>query len=465
MDVPDKHPNDRLARWISIAGLNNTQLAAQVRALAHQEGHPHVNPDSRRVRAWRQGEHPRPPVPQLLVSVLRQHTGHPLTLDDIGMGSKAHVPLHEREWTHTVLAQELTSLSRGDLVGARFHEPSLQGSVLLNAVRPWVSLQERSATARGTWHLGHTDVDRLHTLTEVLRSLDNLHGGGMARHAVLGQVTRVSNLIAHASYSEAVGRRLFTAVADLAGVAGWMSHDVGEHTAAQRYFLLALRAAKEAANAPIGAHILNCMARQATHLGRPGDALELVHLALYGVRRSATPTVRAVLHSLEARSHAIMGHASEFERAAHQAEAALSAAHPTGEEPAWARFFDSAEYSATIGVCHQILARGSDSDPGYARRSVEMIEYAIDHRPAERHRSLAFDYIGLARALLVQGETERALAVTQQALNLIPDLSSTRVMDRLHELSAEAAIADDTHAAILHETLVRAQRSSQHTGR
>ncbi len=460
MDVPDKHPNDRLARWISVAGLNNTQLASQIRTLAHQEGHPHVNPDSRRVRAWRQGERPRPPVPHLLVSVLRHHTGHPLTLDDIGMGSDAHVPLHEREWTHTVLAQELTSLSRSDLVGARFHEPSLQGSALLSALQPWVSLPERPATARGTWRLGHTDIDRLHTLTEALRSLDNLHGGGIARHAVLGQVTRVSDLLAHASYSEAVGQRLFTAVADLAGVAGWMSHDVGDHTAAQRYFLLALRAAKEAANAPIGAHILNCMARQATHLDRPSDALELVHLALYGVRRSATPTVRAVLHSLEARSHAIMGHTSEFERAAHQAEAALSATHTAVEEPTWARFFDRAEHAATIGVCHQILARGSD--PGHARRSVQMIEYAIDHRPAERHRSLAFDHIGLARALLVQGETERALAVTQQALNLLPDLSSTRVMDRLHDLSTEAATMNDTYATNLHETLVRAQGASQH---
>src|SRR5690625_4819076 len=105
--VPDKPPNERLARWISVAGLHNTQPADQLRAAAHQERHPHVNPDSRRVRAWRQGERPRPPVPQLLLNVLCQRTGHPLTLDDIGMGSPAHTPLPERDWNRTVLAQEL----------------------------------------------------------------------------------------------------------------------------------------------------------------------------------------------------------------------------------------------------------------------------------------------------------------------------------------------------------------------
>ncbi|MEV2277678.1 hypothetical protein AB0I72_19030 [Nocardiopsis sp. NPDC049922] len=442
-----RSPNQRLAHWIDSSGLNHTQLAAKVRDLARDRGQTQVYPDARRVRAWKQGERPRDPVPELLLNILTEHTGQHLTLSDIGLGEDGALPLSERTWNAHVLTGELAALTRSDIMRGETSPASgqlLHGNELLEGVRPWASLPVHPAHARGTRRLGHSDVSRLEALTQSLRSLDNLHGGGTARQAVIGQLAGVTDMLANASYTDEVGRRLFTAVGDLAGVAGWMCHDVGLHSSAQHYFLLALRAAKEAGTAHLGAHILNCMARQASHLEHPDDALELVHLALYGVRRVATPTVRAVLHSLEARAHAMMGHPDEFARSAHQAELAFGDSD-TVEEPSWVRFFDTGEYYATIGVCHQIVARVSD--PAHATLSVWMMEQAIQARPVERHRSLAFDHIGLARALLVQRETEAALAKTRTALELLPDLASTRVVDRLREVSVEARpFAGDAHA-------------------
>ena len=128
------------------------------------------------------------------------------------------------------------------------------------------------------------------------------------------------------------------------------------HAAAQRYFLLALQAAKEADAPNLAAHVLGCMARQAGHLGRPGDALELIHLARYGARHTMTPRIGALLYSLEARYNAMMGRLKDFDRAAGQAEAAFADCG-SEQDPSWVTYFDTSEYYATLGICHQIIAR------------------------------------------------------------------------------------------------------------
>ena len=203
-----------------------------------------------------------------------------------------------------------------------------------------------------------------------------------------------------------------------------MCHDVSMHAAAQRYFLLAFQAAREADAPNLGAHVLSCMARQAGHLDRPRDALELVHLARYGARHSATPRIDALLYSLEARYNAMMGRLKDFDRAAGQAETAFADCG-LAKDPAWVAYFDTSEYYATLGICHQIVAR--TSAPGHARRSIDMIGYALAHRDPSRVRSRAFDYLGLSRAYLAAGELEPAEAAGTAALD-----SSVRSAPRVY---------------------------------
>jgi hypothetical protein len=224
-----------------------------------------------------------------------------------------------------------------------------------------------------------------------------------------------------------------------------MCHDVSLHAAAQRYFLLALQAAKEADDPSLGAHVLSCMARQAGHLGRPGEALELIHLARYGARHTATPTVGALLHSLEARYYAMLGRLKDFDRAAGQAEAAFADRDPD-QDPAWVAYFDTSEYYATLGICHQIAARASV--PGQARRAIDMIGRALAHREPSRVRSRAFDHLGLARAYLVAGDLESAEATGTTALQLTRKVSSARVRDRLLELLHETSPYTSTAAIV-----------------
>ncbi len=244
--------------------------------------------------------------------------------------------------------------------------------------------------------------------------------------------------------SDAVGRELFSAVADLASVAGWMTHDAGRSPEGQRYLLLGLRAAAEAGDIAPAAPLLNCLSRVANHLGRVDDALEMVQLAQYGTRKLPAGRVKSVLAALEARYLAITGDISGFHRAAGAAADGLAAASP-GNDPEWVQWFDPAEYHATIGIAHLLAAR---HQPRLVRTAIDMTGQAIPLRPAERARSRAFDHIGLASAHVLAGEFDAADSAVATAIDLAGGVASTRLADRMAELDAKLAVLGRDPAAL-----------------
>jgi hypothetical protein len=365
----------------------------------------------------------------------------------------------------TQTAAELIGFAKGNLIlGRSGADPRpqefLEGQDLLSIAQSWTTAATDSPSIgikTGRKRIGDQDVAQIRAVTETFRSLDNSYGGGLILEAVIGQLISTASLAEDTTYTEKLGRKLITEIGDLATVAGWMCHDVSMHTAAQRYFLLALQAARDADAPNLVAHVLSCMARQAGHLGRPGDALELIHLARYGARHTATPTIAALLHSLEARYYAMMGRWKEFDRAVGQAEATFTDRDPA-QDPAWVMYFDNSEYYATLGICHQIAAR--TAAPNSARRAIEMIGCALALRDPSRVRSLAFDHLGLARAYLCAGELESAEAAGTTALELIGKVSSARVRDRLRELLRETnpyagtPVIDDLRSRILDQSMI-----------
>jgi hypothetical protein len=302
-NASNRSTNHRLIYWQQRVGLNNTRLAAAIRERAGKCGHRHVQPDARRVRAWRQGERPRDPVPELILEVFSERIGAPLALSDIGLD----IPGAERvrwdgPWPLIQTVAEIITSARGDLMlgrrgGTVPPQEFLRGQDLLCIVQSWTTTAAESpgtAIRSGRKQIGDQEVAQIRAVTEAFRSLDNAYGGGLTREAVIGQLISRASLVEDTTCSEEVGRKLITGIGDLAAVAGWMCHDVSMHSAAQRYFLLAFQAAKEADDPNLAAHVLSCMARQAGHLDRPKDALELIHLARYGARHTATPRIGAL---------------------------------------------------------------------------------------------------------------------------------------------------------------------------
>ncbi|MFF2852827.1 transcriptional regulator [Streptomyces sp. NPDC058001] len=315
---------------------------------------------------------------------------------------------------------------------------------LLNPLQEWVTskpspLAERPAEHAPSGRVGKRQVEDIRAITTMFRDADNRHGGALSRRAVIAQMSDATAMLDSCSYTESTSRALFSAVADLGSVAGWMSFDAGLHKSAQRLFITALHAAAEGGDRAVGAHILQCMARQMSHLDHYEDALDLVALAQYWARRQISPATSSMLASLEARFHAILGNLDDSERAAGQAEEIFDRIDPA-DEPAHMAFFDAAELSATIGVAHQIAAKKSHGShrARRAEKSLSLLGHALSLRPEHRVRSKAFDHLGFARTHLTVGEIDGAREETDTALTLFGSISSKRVADRLAELHDEA---------------------------
>ena len=190
------------------------------------------------------------------------------------------------------------------------------GPSLIEPMKRWLSPvpEQHSVNGRLPGRVSAEEMDRLEETTRLFRSWDAQCGGGLRRMAVVGQLHEVTELLRD-NYAPALSERLFRTAAELALLAGWMAYDIGMQPSAQRYFVLALHAAREAGDTPLGAHVLATMARQMIHINRAQDALELVHLAQYGSHGTTTARMQSLLAAMEARAYANLGDSDNCRRA------------------------------------------------------------------------------------------------------------------------------------------------------
>jgi hypothetical protein len=285
----------------------------------------------------------------------------------------------------------------------------------------------RSGRDRGL--ISEEEVARLEYDAEVFLTFDDQFGGGLRRKAVVGQLNEVADILRE-TRDGAMSRRLFRVASQLAETAAMMSWDSGQQAKAQRYYILALRAAREAGEYAFGAYILGSMARQLLCLGHPDDALELVRIAQDGARGRATPTVLAMLHTREAWAYAKLGRVQGFRRATGKAEDALANARPD-EDPHWIRYFDDSELAGLTGGRLLELCR---DDPRHAEMAQTHIERAINLRRPKYLRAYALDQAKLAQVHLLRRDLEQAAQVGNQALDTAEKTHSDRVRERLQML-------------------------------
>ncbi|MEU4153361.1 transcriptional regulator [Streptomyces sp. NPDC026659] len=451
----DKQPNTLLAYWMDQCGMSRNRLARMVTQRGVQQGITGLATDESRVRAWLKGSTPRDPVPRLIREILSAASDKDLTYADLGLPGESGQTGIRSPWTRPAAIAALSQIIRSELMLPELPDTrteadaatALTGQSLLDPLQEWALSHPDDTTSQSPpgRHIGMSEVEGIRAITNSFRNLDNAHGGVLSRAAVLAQANSVVGMLKNSTYTEIVGQALWSAAADLAGVAGWMSFDAGRHKAAQKTFVSALHAAAEANDKRIGAHILQCMARQMSHLGHPEDALDLVALAQYGARRHLTPATTSMLAALESRFQAILGRTAESEGAAGRAMEAFERVNPDVEEAHMA-FFDLPELHATLGMAHQIAAKHVDGRAriSHVRRSTDLVSAALAVRPVHRQRSMAFDHLGLARTHLADGEVHGAAEETARCLELLGAVQSRRVHDRLGELYVEATPFADT---------------------
>ncbi|MED7950081.1 hypothetical protein [Streptomyces sp. BE303] len=455
-------PNTRLADLFVLTGWSKGELARLVNRRGAAMGQQQLSTDTSRVRRWiEQGEVPRDPVPRVLAAVFTERLGRVVTTEDLGLerhrptrngaAQSAISSLWEPDRTAAVLT-EFTGmdlmLNRRGLVGAG--AALTAGAVVADSLKGWLGGDAvayaasapgpRPVVAQGgarpvvdlydAGPVGPGEVEALERSVQVFRAWDAARGGGLQRKAVVGQLNEVGGLLTH-RHGAAVEQRLWLVAANLAVLAGWMSHDVGLEPTAQKYFLLAAEAAKEAGDRPRAGEAISRAARQMVHLGRADDAIDLMAAAKSGGGGRMLPRTRAMLNTVEAWAHASIGHAQATRRLLGEAED-LFAEEVTGPPPSWMQVFDEAELRGMQALVLRTLAEHDASAAADARRHAERV-IALREGTGQL-RSALFDRITLASVHWITGEPDAADFQVKMVMNLIGQNSSHRTWDRLREM-------------------------------
>ncbi|MET1074370.1 MAG: helix-turn-helix transcriptional regulator [Umezawaea sp.] len=364
-------------------------------------------------------------------------------------------------WDASSIARSVEETARNDLAISR--RAALAGAAavavgpaLVEPLQRWLHPLQTMSRWSSSSAISEEELVALQRVADGLSGWSGRGGFGLARKAVLGQLDELAERLSRAPAGPTTERAFFIG-AELSKVAASMSWDAGLHDAAQRYYVLAVRMAKAGRNDPFAALCLAAMARQMFDLGRPEDGLELVQLAQYGTRRTATPTLQSLLLTREAWAYAQMGQVREFERVVGLAQDSFSQ-RKAKDEPRWLHSFDEAEMEGVIGARTRDLAAGHD--PRLAVAAEKHIRRALDLRDPSLVRNRAFDVIGLARTKMVAGQPEEACHLINEVLPTAERLSSGRVLRKLQDFAKESERHRDLPGVQETRDAIRAMRTA-----
>ncbi|WP_406730025.1 Tat pathway signal protein [Streptomyces sp. NBC_01794] len=365
-------------------------------------------------------------MPALLAEVLSEASGQPLTPGDLGLTAAGPVlDSIQLPLLTEAAAQSLAGWTQMDLFMNR------RDTLKLAVGAPLVLAAERmlGGTARalnnGRKGFDADTVTALEEVTAFFTTADASKGGGLYRSAIVAQLAEVARRIQD-GVPKSLRIRVFTAAADLAALAGWVSHDCGRYPTAQRYWSYGVYAAGEAGAPDRGVEIVTRMSHQMIYLGRPQDALGLLGVA---AAKAEMPATRALVASQTGRVHAALGDERQAEQ--HLGDADELLADGLGDDvPEWVAYFDGAEHAGARAVsARDLTGLGRGRRPASA-----LFEDALRLRKPGFDRVRVMDRVGLAAALFDEGEVERGAAAAQEALNDAARVDSTLVASRLNAL-------------------------------
>jgi hypothetical protein len=445
-----EEPTGRVADVIRSArrsrGWGQLRLVSELRGAAsrREQKLPSDASVKRRIASWENG-HNQPD--DFYGSLLADALG----VSPVNLGLSRSAPaestgLTEAQYPDT---SEAAITSMAELWHADLNDsPALADSALsdrawTDASLRWLVAPEHKAPASGSLggaRVGMADVAMVKTTADTFAALDDRFGGGHARHTVIQYLSREVAPLLRGTYTEAVGRALYSTVAEAMLLAAWMTYDAGQHGLAQRYYLSGLRLAQDARDRRLAGSILSAMSHQATFVGRFSDAATLARAARMGISGVATPTLTAQFWAMEARALARTPDHRAAQHALSEAERALDRRNQ-GDEPEWITYFDDAELSAEAAHCFR--------DINSARKAVE---HAGNAMSGSHVRSDFFATMVLADAHLRAGDVEEACRVALDALDLGEQLRSARAVSYLAEFrTALVPLQASAHVRDLHE--------------
>ncbi|PPK63239.1 helix-turn-helix transcriptional regulator [Actinokineospora auranticolor] len=274
---------------------------------------------------------------------------------------------------------------------------------------------------------GGSLADSLEARVVELRHLDDVVESVDLLPAIRHELAGAESLVREGLYADLVGRRLFTAAAELAQLAGWVASDAGLHDEAQRFYLDGASAAAEVGNDPLAAQLFSSLSYQLANEGDPRDALLLARTAATGAA-DASPVVRALLWERVAWAGAKAADRETTLRALDAVDDAYERRSAEIEEPEWVYWLNRAEIDVMAGRCLIHL--------GAPERAAPLLSAAIATYPREHAREVALYLSWLAESYARTGALDAAQATLDSAHNYATRMPSARTTERLRTVEA-----------------------------
>ncbi|MEU2178639.1 XRE family transcriptional regulator [Nocardia sp. NPDC019219] len=280
--------------------------------------------------------------------------------------------------------------------------------------------------------VGTTEVIDIQTATRTIASVENLRGGGSISLVAGRQLGRFVRLL-DGKASPGTRRALLEAIGNFASVAGYAAFDIGDYTAAERRFRLALWCADTAGSWELRASALADMARKTAYIGNADGGLSLIELAQVRSDRLSA-TTRAMLSALRAQYLAAMERPDEALSEVARADEQFAERNPATDAP-WLCFYDEAEHFGSTGKALTPIAQ--------RRHRIELaalrIRRAVDPQAAEYPRSQTFSLTRLATLTMQIGDPKEAAVLGIRAATQASRLDSHRIQNELQRLAAASS--------------------------
>lgn len=431
-------PNRAFQAVLSQAGMSNNGLARRIRQESERRGNP-LYTDHGTVGRWlNKGQQPEAETAQIIATILSRELKQAITTSALGFTSAstsappAQLVRLDVEYPADAGAatEGLSTLASADTEGTSperlqnwdvHASPGVVTGYLFGDAEP-----ETTAVARDDAPI---DATSIRLTTAKLMELDFQLGGGHTRDLLLFYF-RSQVLPLFGALPRGGGRRdLFVATAELAQMLGWSAYDAGRHGAAQRYFVHALRLAREADDRLLGARLLSNLSHQANYLGAFSHAVQLARAAQAATtnRGPSSATTLAMLTAMEARALASLGDAAGSAAALTRAEQAMDRSNPD-EDPEWISYFDRAELAGEAAHCFRDLHRPAETG--------EFSSLALPSGCPPRTR--AFINLVSAMAELHAGRLDEAVNGVRHAVALAGSLKSSRYQRYVRDFVAAA---------------------------
>ncbi|WP_030898809.1 helix-turn-helix domain-containing protein [Streptomyces sp. NRRL F-5126] len=341
-------------------------------------------------------------------------------------------------WTADRMVTSL-EVAVGGPVKRRSVLAALSGSVLTqyilqSAVAPTEALA--AETGDGT-RVTVPLLESLQSTTNALREMDAASGSGSLAGTAKQQLRVLLGLMKTGTYNDRTGRRLAAVTADTAMQAGWYALDGGNHDAAQRLLLGALRAAHASGDSRLRAGALSFLAIHGYSVGDPRDAVTAARTARQAISDKDAPALHAMLLTRQARGHARLREERHALAALQEAEA-LCARGAGEDDPHWLYWINPGEILGQRGSAYLEMGKLAEAASTFAQARGVLSQEEVRTRAQFLSRA--------ATAQMRAGDADAGCAIGEEVLMLVNGVHSARLNEHLHSMLHEARQSGDTVA-------------------